>query len=161
MKRLLQMIMRASVPAALGLALMGCASTGAFSSASGSASPVEFSWVSHDGGNRGEMTAQFSDGTVYRGPFVHVSAAETVEFGPLWIGYRSGWDDWPFWGPAKPAEFSERYSGKVVANLSDQRGTHMRCRFDLTTPEDGLRGGGAGECELPDRRVVHASFSPT
>jgi hypothetical protein len=138
---------------------MGCASTGTFSGEADSASPVQFSWVSHDGGNRGEMTAKLADGSTYHGPFVHVSAAKTVDFGPLWIGYRSGWDDWPFWGPAKPVDFSERYSGKVVANLSGPRGDHMRCRFDLTTPQDGLRGGGGGECELPDRRLVRASFA--
>jgi hypothetical protein len=36
--------------------------------------------------------------------------------------------------------------------------THMRCKFQLVHPSDGMAGGGSGQCPLPDGKTVDASF---
>ena len=35
--------------------------------------------------------------------------------------------------------------------------THMRCKFQLVHPSDGMAGG-SGQCQLPDGKTIDASF---
>jgi hypothetical protein len=57
-------------------------------------------------------------------------------WGPFGYPWLDG-DDFPV--------FVRNYSGQVVTLFGD-RGDVRRCRFNLTVPEQGIRGGGVGEC---------------
>jgi len=34
----------------------------------------------------------------------------------------------------------------------------MRCKFVLVHPDDGMNGGGSGQCQLPDGTSIDANF---
>ena len=126
--------------------------------------PVTFSWLSTDGGISGTMTATLP-GAVFEGRFFQVTRQMRGEvLSPLWDHWHSGWYDWPYWNspfpPAYPtAQFITYYSGKVVATLASADQQRMRCRFHLAGPAQGMSGGGEGECQLSDGRVVQAVFA--
>jgi hypothetical protein len=44
--------------------------------------------------------------------------------------------------------FRERHRGAVIAHLIGDRGSQMRCRFDLEDPASGLPGGATGACQV-------------
>ena len=78
--------------------------------------------------------------------------------------WHNGWYDWPYWGgpmttPYPITRFVTHYSGKVVATLDSEGKSRMRCRFHLADPASGMAGGGEGECQLTDGRVVQAVFA--
>ena len=126
--------------------------------------PVTFSWLSTDGGMSGTMTAALP-GAVFEGRFFQITRQTRGEvLSPLWDHWHSGWYDWPYWNspfpPAYPtAQFITYYSGKVVATLASADQQRMRCRFHLAGPAQGMSGGGEGECQLSDGRVVQAVFA--
>lgn len=60
--------------------------------------------------------------------------------------------------PYPTTQFITHYSGKVVATLTGQGDQRMRCRFHLVAPASGMSGGGEGQCQLADGRVVQAVF---
>jgi len=137
----------------------GCTTTGTGSGSTASgADRVSFSWKSSDSVS-GTMTATLADGKTYTGQFLQITRDTTVDdLGPLWVGWgpgsrRGGWYDWDA-GP----EFVTHYSGRVVANLSTPDYAHMRCRFQLVHPEEGMAGGGQGECQMPDGLTIDADF---
>jgi hypothetical protein len=153
--------------AALALAVAGCATTtagmgGGDLHAQGRPEvPVLFSWTSPDGGISGNMVATLPEAT-FSGPFVQVTGETRREaLLPLWLGWNEGWSDWPYWSRPSPVpydavRFTRFYSGKVVANLRNDAGQHMRCRFHLDNPARGMSGGGLGECQLAGGRTVDA-----
>lgn len=153
--------------AALLLVLGACTTTGMWGgelAREGKADePVLLSWKSTDGGISGAMTATLPDAT-YQGRFFQITEqTQRQVVSPLWDGWSQGWVDWPYWGwgtygPYEWTQFVTRYSGKVLANLQTDAGQHMRCRFHLAHPSQGMSGGGDGECQLQDRGVVHARF---
>lgn len=155
------------VAAAVTLALAGCATTtagmggGDLHAKSGPELPVLFSWTSPDGGISGNMVATLPNAT-FTGPFVQMTGETRREvLSPLWVGWNEGWNDWPYWtrdslGPYDAVRFTRSYSGKVVANLRDDGGRFMRCRFHLDDPARGMAGGGLGECQLAGGRTVDA-----
>ncbi len=104
------------------------------------------------------MKATAADGKAYAGQFFQITSDTTVDnLGPLWSewsGRRLGglYD----WSPGP--EFVTHYSGRVVANLSAADGTHMRCRFQLVHPQDGMAAGGHGECQMPGGDRIEAQF---
>jgi hypothetical protein len=55
-------------------------------------------------------------------------------------------------------EFVTQYTGRVVANLGTASGEHMRCKFQLVHPSDGMAGGGRGQCQMPDGKTIDATF---
>jgi hypothetical protein len=125
--------------------------------------PVEFAWRSTDGGITGTMKASFP-GQAFEGRFFQITSQTKSELlDPLWVHWRRGWHDWPYWGspwstPYPTTQFVTHYSGKVVATLTSQSGEPMRCRFHLSAPAMGMRGGGEGECQLSGDRLVRAAF---
>jgi hypothetical protein len=130
----------------------------------GQQAPVTFRWQSTDGGMSGTMTALLP-GALYEGRFFQITRQVRGEaLDPLWMHWRSGWYDWPYWSRPLPAplpttaQFLTYYSGKVVATLESAGQPHMRCRFHLAAPARGLSGGGEGECQLSDGRGVQAVF---
>lgn len=148
-------------------ALMGCTSTGMgqgqLTSASASEESVSFTWTSTDGGMTGTMRAMLLDQT-FEGRFFQITQhTRSAILEPLWIHWRHGWHDWPYWsrraGPPMPStQFITHYSGKVVATLTTPDQQRMRCRFHLVEPVRGMGGGGEGECQLGGGRLVRASF---
>jgi hypothetical protein len=138
---------------AAGCTTMG---TGTGSTLSG-ASPTVFSWKSSDGVS-GTMNATLSGGVTYSGQYYQITKDTSVDgIGPLWYGW-GGRGGWGYWGPDPSPEFITHYSGHVVANLAASNGTHMRCRFQLVHPTDGMEGGGSGQCQLPNGTTIDANF---
>lgn len=148
--------------------LSACTSTGGgggqLSGAGGADQPVAFSWISTDGGISGTLRAELP-GQVFEGPFFQITEQTRSEvLTPLWRQWRPGWPDWPARGgfllPIYPTtEFVTYYSGQVVATLASPGQQRMRCRFQLMAPATGMSGGGEGECQLGDGRLVRAWFA--
>jgi hypothetical protein len=136
---------------AMALLVAACAHNeagmGTGSAGSGpAAQPVEFSWKSSDAGQTGTMSAVVGLRT-FSGPFLQIRQNVHSEgLAPMWTGWAPGWHDWGFWGPVPVDQFTTRYSGKVVANLSSPD-ARMRCLFHLADPRAGMGGGGQGECQ--------------
>jgi hypothetical protein len=104
------------------------------------------------------MRATFPNGTSYSGTLFQITSDTRVDdMAPLWIGWHRrsfrGWDGWDA-GP----QFVKHYSGRVLANLSNDNGDHMRCNFRLIRPASGMAGGGQGQCQLPDGHTLDATF---
>lgn len=154
--------------ACLMTALTACTSTGGgdgrLSGAGAADQPVAFSWTSKDGGLSGTLTAVLP-GQVFEGPFFQITQQTRSEvLTPLWQYWRPGWHDWPARGgfllPMYPAtEFVTHYSGQVLATLASPTQQRMRCRFQLMAPATGMSGGGEGECQLGDGRLVRARLA--
>jgi hypothetical protein len=149
-------ILRVLLPLLLaaGCTTMG---TGYGTTATGS-NPVRFNWKS-SGGVDGIMYATLADGSVYTGAYFQVTDTTTDDtLGPLWDGWGPGWGfgGWDYWdtGP----DFITHYTGRVVANLVDPEGKHIRCKFRLVHPSSGMASGGQGDCQLPDGKTIETSF---
>lgn len=148
--------------------LAACTTTGIgggqMSGAGAREESVTFSWKSTDGGMSGTMTAALP-GSIFQGRFFQITQQTRAEvLNPLWTYWHSGWNDWPYWGgpmtpPYPTTQFITHYSGKVVATLESEGKQRMRCRFHLVEPVQGMSGGGEGECQLSDGRVVRAVFA--
>jgi hypothetical protein len=153
----------ASLGALTMLALVACQTTAGTGSGNvrGSQKPVAFTWES-SGDNTGNITATVGNGRVYRGTYfqiTHETRGERLD--PLWDGWshstRTG--NWRYWGPDPNPAFYKTYSGRVLANLHDENGDHMRCRFTLASPARGMAGGGEGHCQLADSdKEINAEF---
>jgi hypothetical protein len=143
------------VAMATGCTTMG---SGTGSTPSGS-SAATFNWKSSDGVS-GTLNATMSDGKTYSGQYFQITKDTTVDsIGPLWGGWRGrGGRGWGYWGADPSPDFITHYSGRVVANLAEPSGTHMRCQFQLVHPSDGMNGGGLGQCQLPDGITIDANF---
>jgi len=148
----------------LGLPLLvalaaGCTTMGTgFGSTASGKNPVNFSWKSSDSVS-GSMNATLSDGKTFTGQFFQITSDTTVDnLGPLWAGWggRRWGGDWGYWD-AEP-DFVTHYSGKVLANLSSPDGEHMRCKFQLVHPSNGMAGGGAGQCQLSGGNTIETTF---
>jgi hypothetical protein len=129
----------------LGLPLLialaaGCTTMGVGNGATSSgADPATFGWKSPDGLS-GTLSATLSGGKTYSGQFFPLE--------PLWMARRghvtgTDWDD------------------QLVANLDAPNGAHMRCKFQLARPFDGMAGGGRGQCQMPDGKTIEVSFPKT
>lgn len=144
----------------------GCTTTGTgggeIAATDGSQIPVSFSWKSTDGGITGTMNASLPTAT-FQGNFFQITRETRFDMlMPLWRDWRPGWHDWTYWGyrslPYHSTHFYTYYSGKVLATLESENKTKMRCRFHLVDPSRGMRGGGEGECQLSDGKVIQANF---
>jgi len=127
----------------------------------GTSKPVAFTWQGEDN-TSGDMTATFGSGRVFHGTYFQITHDTRVDrLDPLWDGwhYDRRHDTWRYWGPDPGPEFVKTYSGHVVANLHDDNGEHMRCRFDLVNPQRGMAGGGEGRCQLSESdKEINAEF---
>jgi hypothetical protein len=120
---------------------------------------ANFSWKSTDD-RTGTLTASLSNGDTYSGQFFQVTHDTRVEtLAPLWNGWASPWHGWRYWNQYPDTAFVTHYSGRVVANLADVSGEHMRCHFTLMHPQNGMSGGGAGQCQLPTGQTIDATFA--
>jgi hypothetical protein len=127
----------------------------------GTRKPVAFTWESTDS-TSGTITATFGSGRVFRGNYFQITRDTRVErLDPLWDGWGRPYrrNSWRYWDRNSETQFVKTYSGRVLANLADERGEHMRCRFTLISPARGMAGGGEGRCELSDSpREINAEF---
>ena len=48
----------------------------------------------------------------------------------------------------------DRFPGKIAAYLTGDRGTNMKCKFRLSDPVLGFKGGGFGLCQTSDDRLI-------
>ena len=146
--------------AALSLAACQTAGTGS-GNVRGSSKPVAFTWESTDSVS-GNITATFGTGRVFRGTYFQITNDTRVErLEPLWDGWGRPYrrNSWRYWDRGSESQFVKTYSGRVLANLHDETGEHMRCKFTLISPSRGMAGGGEGRCELSDsRREISAEF---
>jgi hypothetical protein len=108
------------------------------------------------------MSATLSGGQSYSGQYFEITKDTTTDsVGPLWYGWVPGWGyggGWDYWGAYPTPDFITHYTGRVVANLGSPSGAHMRCKFVLVHPDDGMNGGGSGQCQLPDGTSIDANF---
>ncbi len=143
------------VAMAAGCTTMG---TGTGSTLSG-ANAASFNWKSSDGVS-GTIDATLAGGKTYSGQYFQITKDTTADsIGPLWAGWGGrGGRGWGYWGVDPSPEFITHYTGRVVANLAEPSGTHMRCQFHLVHPSDGMNGGGLGQCQLPDGTTIDANF---
>ena len=150
---------RLAVPALAFLTLGACTTTGIGSgSTRGNDVTATFAWKSTDD-HSGELTANLNNGESFTGQYFQITSESRVEeLGPLWGGWRGGWNGWAYWNRTPSDAFVTHYSGKVVANLAGPDAEHMRCRFSLIRPAAGLAGGGEGKCQLPSGKNIDATF---
>jgi hypothetical protein len=140
----------------------GCTTVGAgIGSAFSGATPVSFSWQNSDSLS-GTMNATLSDGETYSGQFFQITKDTTLgSVAPLWAGWHrswGGWGGWDYWDPVSSPSFITHYTGRVVANLGEGNGQHMRCKFQLVHPSEGMAGGGRGQCQMPDGETIDTNF---
>ena len=141
-------------------AMTACTTTGTgMGTARNSDLHANFAWKSTDD-RTGTLTATLSNGETFSGPFYQVTHDTRVEtLAPLWYGWAGPWHGWRYWGPYPDTAFVTHYSGRVVANLADIAGDHMRCHFSLMHPQHGMAGGGQGECQMPTGQTIDATFA--
>lgn len=145
------------VAALCGMAACASMGTGVGSTRSGDVH-ASFSWKSSDD-RTGTLDASISDGKSYSGPYFQVTGESQIEtLAPLWSGWNNRWHGWMDWGPEPTPAFIVHYTGRVVANLEDAAGDHMRCHFRLVRPAEGMAGGGQGACQLPSGQTIDATF---
>lgn len=147
---------------AAALALTACQTAGTGSgNVRGTSKPVAFTWESTDSVS-GNITATFGTGRVFRGTYFQITNDTRVErLDPLWDGWGRPYrrNAWRYWARDTGPQFIKTYSGRVLANLHDETGEHMRCRFTLISPSRGMAGGGEGRCEMSDsEREINAEF---
>jgi hypothetical protein len=148
------------------LLLIGCTTTGfvtgSYTAPGTSPTPVTFRYQTQPVGTGGTMTVTLPRGESFSGKYVQITSTTTADTLP-----PAFWDDgWPVWGPFDYpwydgpgyTTFVRNYSGKVVATLFGDRGDTMRCRFKLSVPEEGMRGGGVGDCQVSNGGQLTAQF---
>jgi hypothetical protein len=154
------LIVKAALPLVVVVGAAGCATMGAGAGATPSgADAVTFHWNGSTASDSGTMTASLTDGTTYTGQYFQITSNTTVDnLEPLWVGWRGGWGGlgWDDWGA--DSSFVTHYTGRVVANLGTVSGAHMRCKFQLADPTEGMSGGGTGQCQMPDGKTIDATF---
>jgi hypothetical protein len=127
------------------------AANGGTSQAAGT---VVFSWESKEDPSKGSIAAVLPNGNQFTGTYLQVTSRATVDdYG----AYYGAWRD-PLWGAAwydgPVNDFVTVYSGHAIAHLQASNGTRMRCNFTLRKPEEGMAGGGEGDCQLSDNLTV-------
>jgi hypothetical protein len=150
----------------LAAILVGCKSTGSGSGESRSGDvKVNFTWQQSEAVS-GTLAATVTDPSgrqeTYQGKFYQITQNSHIEtIGGLWDPWYPRWGGWAYWGPEPEDSFIEHYTGHVVANLSGPDGKRMRCQFQLLRADEGMKGGGQGQCQLPSGKTIHAEFPPS
>ncbi len=148
------------------ITLAGCVTTGfvdgRFSADTNPPVPVTFVYKTQPLGEGGTMTVDLPNGESFSGEYVQITSTSTADVvhPSFWAPM---WDDWgpfgdPWFAGADFPTFVRNYSGKVVATLFGDRGDTMRCRFQLSSPERGMSGGGVGQCQVSNGGKIDANF---
>ncbi len=145
------------------LIMVGCKSMGSGTGASNTGDVhAQFTWQQSEA-TSGALTAivSYPSGSqeTYSGKFYQVTRNSTAEsLSPLWYPWHPGWGGWGHWRAAPDEAFVTYYTGHVLANLSGPGGKGMRCQFQLLRADEGMRGGGEGECQLSSGQNIRADF---
>ena len=146
------------------MTLMGCETQGSGTGGgkvSGTSKPVAFTWQSSDS-DSGNITATFGNGRVFKGTYLQVTSDTRIdELELLWDGWGRPYrrSSWRYWDADSRSDFIRTYSGDVLANLHSDDGEHMRCRFNLLSPQRGITGGGEGRCQFSESdQEIRAEF---
>jgi hypothetical protein len=129
--------------------------------------PVSMEWQEDTFDNSGTLAVSLPSGELFTGRYLQVTSTTTADsLGTGWGGW-GGWGPyWSSWGPyggpwmggGGYSTFLQNYSGKVISTLFGNQGAVMRCRFQLANPEEGMPGGGVGQCELKNGDKIEAQF---
>ncbi len=161
---------RAGVGLAVGAALSGCVASGPIGArvaGPDGGATVAMRYRSERFNQNGTMTATMPGGEVFTGRYLEVTSdTDAVTLDPYWGAWGVGWGGWGGWGDdygpyiggAGVPTFIKNYSGKVIAVLLGDRGGRMRCRFHLAEPEEGMSGGGVGECQTDAGAKIDVTF---
>lgn len=129
--------------------------------------PVTLHYTSERFNQNGTMQVTLPSGESFSGRYLEVTSDTDAEsLDPFWGGWGVGWAGWGPWSDdygawvvgADVPTFVRNYSGTVIATLLGDRGGRMRCRFRLAEPEEGMSGGGVGECESTGGGKISAEF---
>jgi hypothetical protein len=120
------------------------------------AQPVTFEIYHPPGELWGEIQAKRDGAEPFRGMYVHVkSDTKKGSVRPIIVLWSATWkvrswnrgaDPWSSHGDDAAAFLSE-YKGFLVAELYNEAGESLRCRFKLRAPERGVVGGATGTCQ--------------
>lgn len=144
----------AGILAGAGVVVSGCAASGTAAGAlepGAAPGPVAFEWEqSRLIPSQGEIRASFPDGRDYRGTYSQITHPYLDDGGePGWlVGDRPAYDQDFIATDLVRAE--DVYTYRVFADLVNERGETLRCRFTLHEPSQGMAGGGTGECATDD-----------
>ncbi len=106
----------------------------------------------------GTMTVSVSDGRVFTGPYVWITAeTQAALLEPLWQGWSAD-HGWRHWQPGP--DFVNHYRGEILASLHAANGERLRCRFRSLNRASGMSGGGHSACQFSDGSTFDASFAP-
>lgn len=130
---------------------------------------VVFTWNADDeDAVKGTIRTTLPDGEAFAGRFHQITRTTTADvvsdvygawYGEPWADPTWTWADaWPYYGSAE--EFVTFYKDTVVATLTGERGTTMRCTFRLYDPARGMESGGHGECQLSNGQRITTQFAP-
>lgn len=50
-----------------------------------------------------------------------------------------------------------RLDSDIKRDVEDE----LRCQFQLLRADEGMKGGGQGQCQLPSGRTIDAEFPPS
>lgn len=130
---------------------------------------VVFTWTSADESFAGHIRTTLPTGETFTGKYHEITTNVPTErysevyggwYAGPWVGPRWYWGDaWPYYDTVEG--FVTHYTGKVVARLTGDRGHEMRCHFTLDDRYGGMKGGGAGECQVSNGERITAHFEPT
>jgi hypothetical protein len=122
--------------------------------------PITMNYTTERFGAGGTISTELPSGEYFTGRYLQITSdTEANDLGPGWIGWgpwAPGWSDWG--GDVDYATFIQKYSGRVIATLFGDRKNTMRCRFQLANPEEGMAGGGVGECQVTNGETIQAQF---
>ena len=122
--------------------------------------PITMNFQTQRFGAGGTINTELPSGEYFTGRYLQITSEMTADsFGPGWGGWGPwgpGWGDWG--GGADYATFVQNYSGKVIATLFGDHKNTMRCRFQLANPQQGMSGGGIGECQVTNGETIQAQF---
>lgn len=105
----------------------------------------------------GTIAGRLPDGTAYTGRYFEIVKTATAEsLDPAWDTWTAPyWSDGDDFGGPEYNEFVTFYSGKVLATLKSADGKKsLRCQFTLAKPSSGLAGGGVGQCQGSDGKMI-------
>ena len=130
---------------------------------------VSFTWESEPGVPAGTIDTTLPDGEAFTGHYHEIMSTTEVSaldgfyelwYGGVWAEPRWVWGgDWPYY--ESDTEFITYYTGRVMAILDGDKGTSMRCNFQLDEPSRGMKGGGSGDCQLSNGDRITAIFPAT
>jgi UrcA family protein len=119
---------------------------------------VSLSYAARDNVS-GYMTARMPDGDAYSGEYLeprnyaHIDPSDP--FWSQWCQDEGGDGDSDCANHGKSATYART---ELLAGLKDADGVLMRCRFALSQPASGIRGGAHGECLRSDGEAVHVQI---